>query len=183
MSEEAFGHPGIPPRWTSSSKEGVGTAYNTASRVWFTLSHGILNEVYAPRMDEAATRDLGFLVTSADGFFRTGDLAIHPESARRTYERIGSTDKQLLTLHDSGHCITVDRQWQTVAASTWDFNSGLDFTGTLLSGPAGHLTDDSLPEGQPRAEAKAGAWSGRHERHEWRGRSFSASGGHGQDRG
>ena len=46
--EEAFGHPGIAPRWTSSSKEGVGTAYNTASRTWFTLSHGILNEVYFP---------------------------------------------------------------------------------------------------------------------------------------
>lgn len=39
---EAFGRPGIPPKWTSSPKEGVGTAYSTSSRVWFTLSHGIL---------------------------------------------------------------------------------------------------------------------------------------------
>jgi hypothetical protein len=46
--QDAFGHPGIPPRWTRSSKEGVGTPYSTASRVWFTLSHGILNEVYFP---------------------------------------------------------------------------------------------------------------------------------------
>ena len=31
----AFGRPGIPPRWISSAKEGVGTAYSTSSRVWF----------------------------------------------------------------------------------------------------------------------------------------------------
>ena len=65
---EAFGGPGIPPRWTSSSKEGVGTAYNTASRVWFTLSHGILNEVYFPTVDSPQVRDLGYLVTDGATF-------------------------------------------------------------------------------------------------------------------
>src|SRR5213076_245311 len=44
----AFGAPGIEPRWTSSTKEGVGTAYHTSCRVWFTLSHGIVNEIYYP---------------------------------------------------------------------------------------------------------------------------------------
>ena len=44
----APGWPGIPPRWTSSAKTGVGTALNQHSKVWFTLSHGILNEVYFP---------------------------------------------------------------------------------------------------------------------------------------
>ncbi|HEU0008563.1 MAG TPA: hypothetical protein VFT34_01985, partial [Verrucomicrobiae bacterium] len=38
----AFGAPGIEPRWTSSAKEGVGTAYHTSCRLWFTLSHGII---------------------------------------------------------------------------------------------------------------------------------------------
>ncbi|MCA9168738.1 MAG: hypothetical protein KDB23_13780 [Planctomycetales bacterium] len=42
----APGHPGIAPRWTSSAKDGVGTAMTSATRVWFTHSHGILNEVY-----------------------------------------------------------------------------------------------------------------------------------------
>jgi glucoamylase len=63
----APGWPGIPARWTSSAKSGVGTALG-GSAVWFTLSHGILNEVYFPRIDEAATRDMGFLVGGADGF-------------------------------------------------------------------------------------------------------------------
>ena len=49
----APGWPGIPPRWTSSAKTGVGTALNQASRVWFTLSHGIFDEIYYPREDQA----------------------------------------------------------------------------------------------------------------------------------
>jgi glucoamylase len=65
----APGWPGIPPRWTSSAKSGVGTALNQHSKVWFTLSHGILNEVYFPRVDQACTRDLGFIVTDGKAFF------------------------------------------------------------------------------------------------------------------
>jgi glucoamylase len=57
------------PRWTSSAKEGVGTALTQASRVWFTISHGILNEVYYPRIDQACTRDFGLIVTGPDMFF------------------------------------------------------------------------------------------------------------------
>ena len=65
----APGWPGIPPRWTSSAKTGVGTAFSRSSRVWFTLSHGILNEVYFPRVDMACTRDLGLIVTDGKSFF------------------------------------------------------------------------------------------------------------------
>jgi glucoamylase len=63
------GHPGIPPRWTSSAKSGVGTAASDQSRVWFTVSHGIINEVYFPTIDTANTRDLGLLVTDGAEFF------------------------------------------------------------------------------------------------------------------
>ena len=65
----APGWPGIPPRWTSSAKSGIGTALNQRSKVWFTISHGILNEVYFPRVDQACTRDMGFLVTSPESAF------------------------------------------------------------------------------------------------------------------
>ncbi len=64
----APGWPGIPARWTSSAKSGVGTALSPLSRVWFTISHGILNEVYYPRVDRACTRDLGLIVTDGAGF-------------------------------------------------------------------------------------------------------------------
>ncbi|MGH9768182.1 MAG: glucan 1,4-alpha-glucosidase [Blastocatellia bacterium] len=67
--EWAPGWPGIPAKWTSSAKSGVGTALNAASRVWFTLSHGIFNEIYFPRVDQACTRDLGLIVTDGHEFF------------------------------------------------------------------------------------------------------------------
>jgi glucoamylase len=63
----APGWPGIEPRWTSSDKSALGTALGEASRVWFTASHGILNEIYYPEVDMACTRDAGFLVSAADG--------------------------------------------------------------------------------------------------------------------
>ncbi|MBV8677224.1 MAG: hypothetical protein JO355_08665, partial [Planctomycetaceae bacterium] len=67
--QSAPGRPGIMPRWTSSAKCGVGTAFNFASQVWSTLSHGIINEVYYPRVDLACTRDLGMIVTDGHAFF------------------------------------------------------------------------------------------------------------------
>ncbi len=68
-NQNAPGWPGVEPKWTSSAKSGVGTALNNASRIWFTISHGILNEIYYPRVDLACTRDLGFIVTDGKDFF------------------------------------------------------------------------------------------------------------------
>src|SRR3954447_23389575 len=65
----APGWPGVPARWASRAKSGIGTAVSRASRVWFTLSHGILNEIYYPRVDHACTRDLGFIVTDGHSYF------------------------------------------------------------------------------------------------------------------
>jgi glucoamylase len=64
----AFGAPGIEPRWTSSAKEGIGTAYHTSCRLWFTLSHGIINEIYYPRVDQPNTRDFQFLISDGESF-------------------------------------------------------------------------------------------------------------------
>lgn len=67
--DRAPGHPGIPPRWTSSAKSGVETAAARDSQVWFTIFHGIVNEVYFPHFDEANTRDCGLLITDGGHFF------------------------------------------------------------------------------------------------------------------
>jgi len=65
----APGAPGIEPRWTSSAKTGVGTALSNKSHVWFTLSHGIFNEIYYPRIDQACIRDMELIVTDGADFF------------------------------------------------------------------------------------------------------------------
>ena len=64
----APGGPGLEPRWTSSAKSGVGTALDNRSHLWFTVSHGIVDEVYYPRVDQANTRDFGLLVSGSDFF-------------------------------------------------------------------------------------------------------------------
>lgn len=65
----APGAPGISPRWTSSAKSGVGKSFDDSSNVIFTISHGILDEIYYPREDTASTRDMEFLVTDGEEFF------------------------------------------------------------------------------------------------------------------
>jgi glucoamylase len=78
----APGWPGIAPRWTSSAKTGVGTALNQTSRVCFTLSNGIFDEIYYPREDHACTRDMGLIVTSGKDFFS--------EEKRQTQQQIAA---------------------------------------------------------------------------------------------
>src|SRR6202167_3585488 len=67
--KEAFGAPGIDPRWTHGNKNGVGTAYAASSRIWFSLFQGIVTEVYYPTVDRPQLRDLQYLVTDGKSFF------------------------------------------------------------------------------------------------------------------
>jgi glucoamylase len=64
----APGAPGIPPTWSSSSKDMVGCALGS-SRLWYTVGYGIVNEVYYPRIDIPQIRDLGFIVADGKGFW------------------------------------------------------------------------------------------------------------------
>ncbi|HVA38628.1 MAG TPA: glycoside hydrolase family 15 protein [Candidatus Dormibacteraeota bacterium] len=65
---DAPGHPGIPPTWSSSAKDAVGSTLGS-SRIWFTLGFGIVNEVYYPHVDRPQIRDLGFIVADGKGFW------------------------------------------------------------------------------------------------------------------
>jgi len=90
--------PGGEPRWTSSAKSGVGTSVGAESELWFTLSHGIVNEVYYPRLDQANIRDLGLIVTDGTDFFseekRDSDSACTPAREGIPSYRIVSTCKR-----------------------------------------------------------------------------------------
>ena len=83
----AFGHPGIEPRWTQGSKQGVGTAYSTDSRIWFTLWNGVITEVYYPTIDRPQIRDLQYLVSDGDFFH---------EEKRHLKTKIQEIDKNAL---------------------------------------------------------------------------------------
>src|SRR5579884_583049 len=74
----AFGAPGIPPRWTSGAKDGIGTAYSVASKVWFTVVRGCLTEIYYPTIDTPQIRDLQFLITDGETFFHEERRQLEP---------------------------------------------------------------------------------------------------------
>jgi len=66
---EAFGKPGIDPRWTHGNKQGIGTAYSVASKVWLTLWNGVVTEIYYPTIDRPQTRDVQYLISDGKSFF------------------------------------------------------------------------------------------------------------------
>uniref|UniRef100_UPI002869A1FF glycoside hydrolase family 15 protein n=1 Tax=Deinococcus sp. TaxID=47478 RepID=UPI002869A1FF len=62
----APGAPGTNPTWASSDKDFVTTSLGPG-RVWATLGHGVLNEVYWPSTGEPQLRDLTFYLLGDDG--------------------------------------------------------------------------------------------------------------------
>lgn len=53
----------------------------------------------------------------------TLDRSIHPKSVQFTYGRVGSADKEVLALHNSGHNLVVDSEREFVAEETYRFIS------------------------------------------------------------
>lgn len=68
-AKHAPGKPGAHPHWTTSRKSSVSTSRSLSSHVWFATHHGILGEIYYPRVDFAAVRDMGMIVTDGESFF------------------------------------------------------------------------------------------------------------------
>lgn len=68
-NRQAPGAPGTPPRWCTSRKTGVGTSRTATSHLWFAIHRGILGEVFYPRIDLAAVKDMQLLVTDGESLF------------------------------------------------------------------------------------------------------------------
>ena len=67
--------------WAEGAKDGIGTAIDETSRVWFTEARGRLTDVFYPTPDRACIRSLGFVVV--------GDEIVSEEhaDASHTYAR------------------------------------------------------------------------------------------------
>jgi carboxylesterase len=53
--------------------------------------------------------------------YSTLDSALLPTSATRTFEQVGSDDKELIELNNSGHVLTADSEREFVAQKTYEF--------------------------------------------------------------
>ena len=61
-SQAAPGAPGADAHWLSAAKNGFGTSNTTQSKVWFTLTDGILSEVYYPTLDVPNVQKLELII-------------------------------------------------------------------------------------------------------------------------
>jgi glucoamylase len=96
----ATGGPGIEPRWTRGANEAVGAAYSASSHVWFTITAGVLTEVYYPTVDTPQTRDLQFLVSDGETF--SHDERRHCES-HVTYLSESALGVRVVSTNRDGH--------------------------------------------------------------------------------
>jgi glucoamylase len=85
----AFGSSGIDPRWSHANKDGVGTAYSSASRVWFTTWNGIVTEVYYPRVDRPQIRDLQYLISDGQSFLHAENRELVTKTERMGKHGLG----------------------------------------------------------------------------------------------
>jgi glucoamylase len=103
---EALGRPGIEPRWTHSSKDGVGTAYSAWSPLWFKVWNGIVTEVYYPAIDRPQLRDTQDLMTDGSTFFQEEKRDLKIVAARKSEHALGYR----CTSSDSGGRYTIVKQ-------------------------------------------------------------------------
>ncbi len=61
-TELAPGGPGQDAHWPSAAKKGFGTANTVASKVWFTLTDGVMTEVFYPTLDVPNVQTLQLVV-------------------------------------------------------------------------------------------------------------------------
>jgi glucoamylase len=84
LGDSAPGAPGPAPTWTSSAKDMVSTALGTA-RLWATIGHGTVNEVYWPSAGRPQIRELGFIVAGPDFWQELGRANAYRVSVPEPY--------------------------------------------------------------------------------------------------
>ncbi|MDQ1715405.1 MAG: glucoamylase, partial [Frankiaceae bacterium] len=92
-SGAAPGGPGASSTWTTGAKDGLGTSTTIASKVWHTLTQGVLTEVYYPTVDVANVQDLQLIVTDGATFTdlernATSHKIVLLDAASLTYQQV-----------------------------------------------------------------------------------------------
>ena len=67
----APGAPGADAHWLSAAKNGFGTSNTLPSKVWFTLTDGVLSEVYYPTLDVPNVQSLQLIIVTPEGKVET----------------------------------------------------------------------------------------------------------------
>jgi len=94
---------------------------SAAARIWSypTTSYPALNEM--ARLTRTVRPLLPKITSPVLIIYSKLDRLMIPSSPQFTYDHVGSGDKTLVALDNSGHGITFDSEWQTVADKTYQF--------------------------------------------------------------
>ncbi len=136
----APGAPGSPADFAPADKHGFGTSRTLASNVWFTVESGELSEVYYPRLDTPAYRDLQFVVSDGHSFAQ--------REAGSTVQRTTVVDPRSLTYRQ----VNTDRlrRWRLIKTYVTDPNRSTVMINVRFQSLTGHpyrlyvLADPSL---------------------------------------
>ena len=90
-------------------------------RMWHYATYPVGGAAQLLRLQRVVRRELMEAKTPALIFHTTRDTAIHPTSAQEMFDRLGSRDKELVTLNNSGHCMTVDSECAQIFARSYGF--------------------------------------------------------------
>jgi len=96
--------PGKTAVFTPADKQGFGTAYGTASKVWFTLRAGTLSDTYYPNLSTPSVRSLQLVVTDGSHFTDVENSATHHRI--RLLDRRSLTYQQVDTAKSGDYRIT-----------------------------------------------------------------------------
>ncbi len=97
-AQEAAGAPGAASYYDEARKDCVGTAADTASKVWYTVADGTLSDVYAPTIDNTDVKSLDPIVTGP------GFTALQPRDMTYTVASLGGTGMACqITATDAAH--------------------------------------------------------------------------------
>ncbi|MGH9106372.1 MAG: hypothetical protein ACRDZX_11170, partial [Acidimicrobiales bacterium] len=85
VGAQANGAPGAASYYDEARKDCVGTAADTASKVWYTVADGTLSDTYAPTIDNTDVKSLDPIVTGP------GFTALQPRDMTYTVSELGTT--------------------------------------------------------------------------------------------
>jgi glucoamylase len=100
-NESAPGAPGSDAHWLSAAKNGFGTSVTLNSKVWFTLTDGVLSEVFYPTLDTPNVQMLQLvIVRGADVQTEQEDThhRLEPEPRALTFRQINTAVDRSYTI-------------------------------------------------------------------------------------
>ena len=109
------------------------------SRLWHYGTYPVGGAAQLLALQRRVRRELRRVLCPAMVIYATRDTQITPDSATRVYASLGSDSKELVALHNSGHCLTVDSERDQVFAQTYGFivrHTGVDPNAMRQTGTA-----------------------------------------------